>query len=78
MQVIRYLNGRRLHGIMPPLLLNGKESALCWVSRAAGSSFHCLTRPPLLYWKRRDAVSEGMKYEAYSALLARFNRGTGG
>lgn len=34
MQVIRYLNGRRLHGIMPPLLLDREGiGALLGVAR---------------------------------------------
>lgn len=35
MQVIRYLNGRRLHGIMPPLLLDREGiGALLGVARS--------------------------------------------
>ena len=56
MQIIRYLNGKRLHGVMPPLLLDREGVVRCWVRRAAGSRFHCPTLHPLLYWTRRDAV----------------------
>ena len=78
MQVIRYLNGKRLHGVMPPLLLDQEGVGAIWAPHAAGSSFHCRTQPPLLYWRRRDAVSEGMNYEAYGVVSARFDRGAGG
>ena len=71
MQVIRYLNGKRLHGAMPPLLLDRDGVGALLGAARYRQQLPLPDTAPLLYWRRRDAVLERTRHETHSIISAR-------